>query len=123
MNSPLARAILPKTLFDTFEFNPPEDEENVQFEIDLQALLTVLDIFGAVGSASITAGSTAGRGRGRGKWGGGGDEGDGEPTTGGIERFLLPSDKSGKLTGMRMVYEGEGYPISLTLYVRERAFQ
>ncbi|KIO19193.1 hypothetical protein M407DRAFT_246252 [Tulasnella calospora MUT 4182] len=107
-------------MFDTYDFNPPADAENsVSFEIDLAALLTVLDIFGAVGSmpSSFGTGAAGGRGRGRGKWGANGDEGEfaDANTSGGIERFLLSSDKGGKLTGMRMLYEGEGYPISLTL--------
>ncbi|KAG8953996.1 ssDNA endodeoxyribonuclease [Tulasnella sp. 424] len=108
-------------MFDTYEFNPPLGTENgVTFEIDLAALLTVLDIFGAVGSmpSSFGTGAAGARGRGRGKWGASGEEGefgDFNTSSAGIERFFLPSEKGGKLTGMRMMYEGEGYPISLTL--------
>ncbi|KAG9047608.1 ssDNA endodeoxyribonuclease [Tulasnella sp. UAMH 9824] len=57
-------------MFDTYDFNPPPDAENsVSFEIDLAALLTVLDIFGAVGSmpSSFGTGAAGGRGRSRGK--------------------------------------------------------
>ncbi|KAG8909778.1 ssDNA endodeoxyribonuclease [Tulasnella sp. 408] len=99
-------------MFDTYDFNPPPDAENsVSFEIDLAALLTVLDIFGAVGSMPSSFGTGA-AGRGRGKWGANGDEGESADanTSGGIERFLLPSDKSGKLTGMRMVSEDASGP-------------
>lgn len=115
----LARAILPKQIFTTYELNlPPGTNDSVNFEIDLNALLTVLDIFGAVGSIpSSLGGATGGRGRGRGKWAANGEDGEFVNPNGGagIERFLVGNDKGSKLTGMRMIYEGEGFPISLTL--------
>jgi len=116
----LAQAFLPLSIFDTYEFNPPNASDDdagnaVTFEIELHALLTVLDIFGAVGSIPVMP-VNGFRGK-KGRWVG--KENDEEYAEGaqggGMQQYFMPTDKSGKLTGMRMTYIGEGHPISLTL--------
>ncbi|KAG8865988.1 ssDNA endodeoxyribonuclease [Tulasnella sp. 331] len=120
----VARAILPYTLFETYNFSPPaskrSDEDilqGVSFEVELNALLTVLDIFGGAGSMSSGVPSI-GRG-GKGKWASR-DNDDAEHieingTGGGIERYFQGGERAGKATGMRMTYIGSGHPLALTL--------
>ena len=109
-------------MFDSFEYNNPsnrnrataDDTTGTTFQIELNALLTVFDIFGAVGSipSTVTSGGFGNRSR-KGKWGAGEGDADQGDAGGGIERFFTPSN--GKLTGMRMTYVGVGHPLSLTL--------
>ncbi|KAG8897495.1 ssDNA endodeoxyribonuclease, partial [Tulasnella sp. 403] len=115
-----AQAILPHSIFDAFNFNPPETESqddeaaHVSFEVDLSTLLTVLDIFGTAGPLLALNSGATGRGK-KGKWGSRDDEGefvDPNPAGVGIERFF---ERTGKTTGMRMTYMGTGHPVSLTL--------
>lgn len=120
-----ARAILPYTLFETYNFNRPangrRDEDapaEVSFEIELNVLLTVLDIFGGAGSTSSGGVPSGGRG-GKGKWAGR-DNDDAEHidingTGGGIGKYFQAGERAGKATGMRMTYIGSGHPLALTL--------
>jgi cell cycle checkpoint protein len=122
-----AQAIIPKSTFESFEYHPPpenDDGAGVSFEIELNSLLTILDIFGAVGTlpAAMSGGKFSTQGR-RSNWR---DRDEDEPsnvqadtTEAGIARFFATTEKGGKLTGMRMTYLGEGHPLSLTLYVTD----
>lgn len=89
----------------------------VSFEIELNGLLTVLDIFG--GAGSLSAGNMSGGRSGKGRWAGRDNDDheyiDVNGAGGSIEKYFHVTERSGKATGMRMTYIGAGHPLALTL--------
>lgn len=119
------------------------ESDNPAFEIPLNTLIDCLNIFGTAGPATGNIAATSsglgasGRGRGGGKDRGGGANGDrprgwrrdgedsdnnneGEGNDGnerGLDAYFgSASDKKGT-TSMRLSYMGDGYPLTLIMYI------
>ncbi|WVF71893.1 hypothetical protein IAT40_006703 [Kwoniella sp. CBS 6097] len=113
-----AIAWIPSSLFQKFEFNPPEAPAT--FELSLDALLQCLNIFGNAGSTSASGagpsanGGGGGGGRGKRRWAGEGegpdvdDEASGGAGDGGRR-------KEGKSTRMMMTWMGMGHDLEVLL--------
>ena len=98
----LAIAFIPTSIFNSYTFNQPEDDQPACFEVSLDGLLQCLNIFG-----NATTGSSAPSMQIKRRWAG---EGDGQDDDAPV--------KGGKAsTSMRMEWKGHGYPLSMTLYV------
>ncbi|KZV83487.1 Rad1-domain-containing protein [Exidia glandulosa HHB12029] len=112
----VADAYIHYTMFDEHKYTPSERalEEGApgaEFEIPLNVLVEVLNIFGS-GFASIPSSSQSSVKRlGR----GGGDDSDSDDGQGKIDHYFGKKDKDAKKTGMRMSYAGEGHPLVLLL--------
>lgn len=103
-----ATAFIPANLFHTFDYHPPRIAPI--FEINLDALLQCLNIFGNAGGG---AGPILG-GKGKKRWAGEGDgpnEGDDE----GASANARGARGKEKRTGLRMVWMDHGEPLSMFL--------
>lgn len=118
-----------RIFFDEFVYNhlPSEEEasivddddevESTTFEIPLDILLECLNIFGTGGGSAVSASSEAagkrgGRGRGDDQ-----EDGDARKKAGGAlaTNWGRGDTTESRMTGMRMTYEGPGYPLTLLL--------
>jgi cell cycle checkpoint protein len=107
-----AIAFIPTNLFQTFTYHPPSPSQGPAcFELSLDALLQVLNIFGNANTGST---STANSFQNKRRWAG---EGDGDDDAlGGAAGGGGKIGKGGR-TGMRMSWRGPGWPLSVLLCV------
>lgn len=98
-----------------------DEEQRVAFEIPLNTLIECLNIFGTAGP--LPAANTAGTGKVARKWRRAGDRDedgerdDNERATRGPMDTFFGAGKDDKRTGMRMSFQGPGYPLTLLMWV------
>ena len=121
----LATAFIEKTVFDEFKYTHPDDDGDgvndiTALEFPLDTLIECLNIFGSA------TGSVGGQISQKKRWKKPGEEsGDDDNVdeqndrpgrsreNGKIDQYF--ANKSGKSTGMKLSYIGEGYPLTLLL--------